>query len=354
MSEMFGHSTLTPRKLSIPEALADDPVFGSPLAPNGSAFVNPWDPMEPPKPTALLKWKGAKNPFAPEKRRPLEPKAASAPVEAFLDNSFQAKALFNGHATFMTELDGVRLLIDPVFGPAAVVPRKRPSPLNVATMPRPHAVLLTHGHYDHFEAKTLKQLADKFGPDLWFIVPKGLGRYLPAQCRKVVELSWWEQVELGPLTITFTPSQHWHRRGLRDYNHALWGGWFISGSQKLYHIGDSGYFGGFKVVRQVLGEPDVALLPLGAWEPRWFMGYQHMSPEDALQTWQDLGAKRFVAMHWGVFDLADEPVDLGPDYFRELLQRQENKEALARFYALRLGETIGFSEDETSLEPFIG
>lgn len=347
MSQMFS-SPLTPTPITPPARWQKSPIFASPA--RASSFENSWAPMEQPNPKDMLRWKAGKNPWREQKRAALPPNLAPDPLGAFEALPQAAKLLWAGHASALIELDGVRCLIDPVFGPAAVVPRKRPSPLAVQMLPHVHAILLTHGHYDHFEAKVLKQLGDRFGQDTWFIVPKRLGRYLPKSCQRVVELGWWEHVKLDQVQITLVPSQHWHRRGLRDYNAALWGGWYLSGSQRIYHMGDSGYFDGFKAVRDTLGSPDLAMLPLGAWEPRWFMGYQHMAPEQTLQTWDDLGARHMVAMHWGVFDLADEPVDLGPTYFRELLQEKERPELSERFFALQLGATVGVDEREAHVE----
>ena len=343
MSDLFS-APLTPRPApGLPQERVG--VFGSPRQ-GPSRYVNPWAPMTPPKPMDMLKWKTSPNPWAHAKRSPTAPRQAPDALPGFKDLALPLKVLWNGHATTLVELDGLRVLIDPVFGPAAVVPRKRPSPLSVQALPRIHAVLLTHGHYDHFEAKTLKQLAERFGPDLWFVVPEGLGRYLPTPGARVVELSWWEQVTLMGVTLTLTPAQHWHRRGARDYNAALWGGWYLSGSQRLYHPGDSGYFEGFEAVRQLLGEPDVTLLPLGAFEPRWFMRYQHMAPQEALQLWKQLRSRHVVAMHWGVFDLSDEPLDHGPELMARMLVEQDERALLAGFHALSLGATLGVSAQD--------
>lgn len=347
MSQIFT-SALEPTPIITPKDWEDSPIFASPAYEQG--FKNPWNPMGKPSPADLLRWRTGKSPWKEQKGGELPPNLVSDPLGGFKASPQAAKLLWAGHASALIELDGVRCLIDPVFGSAAVVRRKRPSPLEVKTLPHVHAILLTHGHYDHFEAKVLKQLGDRFGQDTWFIVPKGLGSYLPRSCQRIVELSWWEYVKIDQVQITLVPSQHWHRRGLRDYNAALWGGWYLSGTQRIYHMGDSGYFGSFKAVRDTLGAPDLAMLPLGAWEPRWFMGYQHMAPEQTLQTWDDLGARHMVAMHWGVFDLADEPVDLGPTYFRELLQEKERPELAERFFALQLGATIGVDEHEAHVE----
>jgi L-ascorbate metabolism protein UlaG (beta-lactamase superfamily) len=156
-----------------------------------------------------------------------------------------------------------------------------------------------------------------------FIVPKGLGAVLPSACRKVVELSWWEHVTIGGLRIHLVPAQHWHRRGVFDTNRGLWGGFVLEGTHRVYHSGDTGYFGGFSAIGRVFGGIDAACLPLGAYEPKWFMATQHMSPDDSLRAYHDLGATHFVGMHWGAFDLSDEPLDAGPRRLAELATEQQ-------------------------------
>jgi L-ascorbate metabolism protein UlaG (beta-lactamase superfamily) len=171
---------------------------------------------------------------------------------------------------------------------------------------------VTHGHYDHQDNATLKALARRFGPELPFVVPLGMGAALPRAVGTVQELDWWHGVRLGALDCTLVPAQHWHRRLLWDTNRVLWGGYVVRGTRSLYHSGDTGYFDGFRTIGRVFPDLDVAVLPLGAYEPRWFMGGQHMPPEASVRAWQDVGARWMLGMHWGTFDLTDEPYQHGP------------------------------------------
>jgi len=214
-----------------------------------------------------------------------------------------ARITWLGHASWLVQLDGASLLIDPVFGPriSYLIPRNVPAPLQPGQLPRIDATLVTHSHYDHYDRPSV--LAAK-AP---VIAGSGLGRGLPLPVR---ELGWWETDWIGPrVRVSFVPSQHWSRRGLFDVNRTLWGGFVIEGSRsRVYHAGDTAYFDGFAQIGARFPKLDAALLPIGAYDPPWFMEKQHMNPEQAVQAFVDLGASRFVAMHWGTFKLTDEPL----------------------------------------------
>jgi N-acyl-phosphatidylethanolamine-hydrolysing phospholipase D len=204
----------------------------------------------------------------------------------------------------------------------------------------PHAfAVLSHNHYDHLDAWTVAHLP----PIPWF-VPLGLGPWLRRRLGgptvptpPIVELDWWQSVRHGRWTLTCLPAQHWSNRLDAGRNSTLWCSWLLdSGSRRIFFAGDSGYFGGFAEIGRRFGPIDVALLPIGAYEPRWFMRLQHMSPAEALGAFQDLGAAHMVAMHWGVFDLTDEPVDLAPRVLaREVAAGTAD---LRRVHALGIGE----------------
>jgi L-ascorbate metabolism protein UlaG (beta-lactamase superfamily) len=128
----------------------------------------------------------------------------------------------------------------------------------------------------------------------------------------VVELNWWQHIDVDGVKVHLVPAQHWHRRGAFDLNKALWGGFVLAGTHNVYHSGDTGYFDGFGLIGEVFGTIEAACLPLGAYEPRWFMQAQHMSPEQSLDALNALRAQHFVGMHWGAYDLSDEPLAAGP------------------------------------------
>ena len=152
---------------------------------------------------------------------------------------------------------------------------------------------------------------------------------------------------MGAVRVTFVPAQHWSRRGLADTNETLWGGFVIEGSAStVYHSGDSAYFAGFRAIRDRFPAIDAALLPIGAYDPGWFMLRQHMDPEQALQAFVDLGARTFVAMHWGTFKLSDEPLDEPPRRLdAERLRRGLPEE---RVRVLAIGETLEVARAEAS------
>ncbi|MCA9658280.1 MAG: MBL fold metallo-hydrolase [Myxococcales bacterium] len=310
---------MEPRRLPIPDALAERCAELFAANRDGRRFHNPWDTPPLPGPRDLLRWQRERTPAA-SRRRSVE--VIAEPLAGLRGLDGDARLLWLGHATFLVELDGVRVLIDPIFGRAGgVVARVSPAALQAAELPAIDAVLVTHGHHDHLDPASLRALARRFGPDLPFIVPTALGRCLPRACRRIVELGWWEALRLGSIDVCLVPAQHWHRR-IIDTNRALWGGFVLRGSRTIYHSGDTGYFDGFGVIGEVFGGVDVACLPLGAYEPRWFMRSQHMAPEESLDAWHDLGAAHFVGMHWGAFDLSDEAVDAGPRLLHEEVARR--------------------------------
>jgi L-ascorbate metabolism protein UlaG (beta-lactamase superfamily) len=220
-----------------------------------------------------------------------------------------ARITWIGHASWLIQLDGVSLLIDPIFsesiGPG--VKRFVPPALAPAQLPAIDAQLVTHNHRDHLDLPSLRAVGSPVVAGL------GLTSFFAAQGLPCQELDWWSETRVGPVTIRFVPSQHWSRRGLNDANATLWGGFVIEGSNaRLYHSGDTAYFDGFAEIGRRAGPIDAALLPIGAYDPAWFMSKQHMNPEEAARAFTDLGARQFVAMHWGTFKLTDEPLDEPP------------------------------------------
>jgi L-ascorbate metabolism protein UlaG (beta-lactamase superfamily) len=220
-----------------------------------------------------------------------------------------ARLTWVGHASWLVQLDGISLLIDPIFsdsiGPG--VRRHVPPAIGSANLPDIAAQLVTHNHRDHLDLPSLKAVARPI------IAGLGLVEFFAPHALACTELDWWAATRVGDVTVRFVPSQHWSRRGLNDANQTLWGGFVIEGSSaRIYHSGDTAYFDGFTEIGQRMGRIDAALLPIGAYEPAWFMSKQHMNPEEATRAFADLGAREFVAMHWGTFQLTDEPMDEPP------------------------------------------
>lgn len=275
----------------------------------GKQFHNPWSDAPLVGLRDVLKWRVTRE-RGPRRLGPLE--VVANPLAAFNHLAGTTRLLWIGHASFLFELDGIRVVIDPLFGRAGgLIPRVTRAAVGADELPQIDAVLVTHGHHDHLDPASLRALARRFGPDLIFIVPTNLGRCLPGNCRTIIELEWWQSVRLKAVDICLVPAQHWHQRVI-DTNRALWGGFVLRGSHTIYHSGDTGYFQGFQAIGDVFDGIDLACLPLGAYEPRWFMQTQHMGPEHSLDAFTHLRAKHFVGMHWGAFDLSDEAVDAGP------------------------------------------
>ena len=237
-----------------------------------------------------------------------------------------------GHASFLVQLDGASLLIDPVFSDriGGLIGRNVPAPLSAGDLPPIDATLVTHNHYDHLDMPSVRAAGARAFAGL------GMSRLLPCG-----ELDWWQAAPVTDrVRAVFVPSQHWSRRGVSDTNRALWGGFVVEGpSGRVYHTGDTAYFDGFAEIGRRFPELDAALLPIGAYDPPWFMEKQHMNPEQAVQAFLDLGARRMVAMHWGTFKLTDEPLDEPPRRLRAEWRRRGLPEQALRVPAI--GETIG-------------
>jgi L-ascorbate metabolism protein UlaG (beta-lactamase superfamily) len=221
---------------------------------------------------------------------------------------------FINHATFLIRLPGAVVLTDPIFslrcsplswaGPMRV----RPPGIALADLPRPDVVLLSHSHYDHMDLPSLRELQQRHAPR--FVTMLGNSRTLGGLGIAATELDWWEELTVGALRITATPARHFAARTPFDRNRTLWGGFMLSNAEgQVLFAGDSGTGPHWQEIRKRLDAPDVALLPIGAYEPRWFMAAVHMNPAEAVQAHLSLGARRSVGIHFGTFQLTDEAID---------------------------------------------
>ena len=251
---------------------------------------------------------------------------------------------FVGHSTFLLQAAAANLLIDPVFSRRAspfsfAGPRRARAPgVRFDDLPPIPLVLLSHNHYDHCDLGTLELLERRFHPRV--VTPLGNGPLLQsAGLRQVEELDWWETTNAAPLPVTLTPAQHFSARGPFDRNRALWGGFLIeAGGWRILHAGDSGYGPHFREIGARLGPIDLALLPIGAYEPRWFMKDIHMNPAEAVQAHLDLAARQSIAMHFGTFQLTPEGID---DPVRELAKALRERGVPAeRFRVVEVGESV--------------
>jgi L-ascorbate metabolism protein UlaG (beta-lactamase superfamily) len=253
---------------------------------------------------------------------------------------------FVGHATFLIQTAAANVLIDPVYSRRAsplsfAGPRRARAPgVRFDDLPPISLVLLSHNHYDHCDLGTLHLLEQRFHPPV--VTPLGNGPLLrSAGLRRVEEIDWWETSSAAPHPITLTPAQHFSARGPLDRNRALWGGFLIeAGGRRILHAGDSGYGPHFREIAARLGPIDLALLPIGAYEPRWFMKDIHMNPAEAVQAHLDLAARQSIAMHFGTFQLTPEGID---EPVRELAKAlREHGVPAERFRTREVGESVCF------------
>jgi L-ascorbate metabolism protein UlaG (beta-lactamase superfamily) len=276
---------------------------------DGKIFYNPqgddlksfWD---------LLKWKWQAN--VNQFPDHVENKKYSLPQ---LSSENKVICTFVNHATFLIQYKNLTILTDPVYAQRAspvqfAGPKRVRKPgLSFEELPNIDVVAVSHNHYDHLDIDTLKALNDKFHP--LFLVPLGDEKKLTENnITHFKALDWWEELRIKDVLITFAPAQHWSARHLWDKNKSLWGSYmFDDGRFKIYHAGDTGMGPHFEQIKKKLGTVDLALLPIGAYKPRWFMKHYHMDPSDAVLAHQILGAKKSLAMHFGTFQLTDEGID---------------------------------------------
>jgi L-ascorbate metabolism protein UlaG (beta-lactamase superfamily) len=264
-----------------------------------------------------------------------------------LDAKLGADAIaitFVNHATFLIQVGGIAILTDPMWSERAS-PFRRIGPKRVRApgvgfdaLPRIDIVLLSHNHYDHLDVATLVRLRARFDPTV--LAAAGDGRLIaPLGFARTHELDWWERVRLNDgLAITFVPAQHFSARGLFDRQMSLWGGYVIeSRGRHIYFGGDTGYSSHFADIRNRLGSPDIAILGIGAYEPRWFMKTVHMNPAEAVRAHRDLGSRHSIGMHFGTFQLTTEAIDQPRIDLKVALA--ESNIAESEFVTLQEGET---------------
>lgn len=221
-----------------------------------------------------------------------------------------------GHATFLLQIGGLNVVTDPMWSERAspvqfAGPRRHTAPgVAFDALPPIDVVLQSHNHYDHLDERTVHRLVARDREAEW-LAPLGVAPALRKWgVTQVRELDWWDTTRQGSLQLTCTPAQHFSGRGFRDRNRSLWCGWALrAGARAVWFAGDTGYHPEFAAIGTRNGPFDVALMPVGAYEPRWFMRPVHMNPEDAVRAFVDLrAAPAMVPMHWGTFKLTDEPM----------------------------------------------
>ena len=248
-----------------------------------------------------------------------------------------------GHASFALRLGGALLATDPVFADR-MGPRRRLTPPGVIPerFPPLDLVTVSHSHYDHMDLPSLRALASRGRPV--FVVPRDNAEVLRgAGIERVVELGWWESTQVGGLRVTCVPAQHWSMRVPWDRNARLWGGFVYEGAEgTAYHAGDTAMSEQvFRAIGERFPRIDWAMMPIGAYDPTWFMAPQHMGPEEAARAWELLGARTLVAMHWGTFKLTDEPISEPPVRARRWFE--EHGYPPERLLILDVGQTVSLA-----------
>jgi N-acyl-phosphatidylethanolamine-hydrolysing phospholipase D len=249
-----------------------------------------------------------------------------------------------GHSTFLVQMAGVRFLTDPTWSktasPLPVGPRRFVEPgMDLDELGRIDFVVISHNHYDHLDIGTLKTLADR---GTTFFTPLANAKTLERHgIGPVIEMDWWQKHELAGAEVHCMPARHWSRRGIMDMDRALWSGWFVkAGDRKFFFAGDTGMFPGFAEIGAKLGPIDLAAIPIGAYEPREMMEPAHLNPEEAIEAVVALRAERSMAMHFGTFDLTDEPIDEPPKRYQAAsLEARRGPEV---DWVLSIGETRRF------------
>ena len=282
------------------------------------AWFNPWRPSNK-RWTDLFRWAISRSAYTGERRDPPDVGRVDNDGRSFATPENSAAVTWVGHSTFAIHDAEDVFLTDPHFGKRALIPQRyHPPGVPLTSIPGNTFAVVSHNHYDHLDAYTVENLPQTV---TWF-VPMGLGEWIAKKGRKAVELDWWQTATHGRWQVTCVPVQHWSQRLNQAQNSTLWCGWVIRNSERTYFFaGDTGYFHGFAEIGRKFGPIDVAMLPIGAYEPRWIMHYSHLNPTEAYRAFQDLKARWMLPCHWGTFRLTDEPLDEPPRELRRVIEK---------------------------------
>ena len=311
---------------------------GNPINPQGR-FLNE-DPEPLPGFGDLLKWQRETNPQKAEK------KADTFHLKVIKDSNFlnsnEDCVVWLGHATFFIRLNGVRILTDPVLeSPSALMKRYSALPVAVSELKNMDYIIVSHDHRDHCDEKSLKILASQ-NPNATYLIGLGMEKLLNdfTNSNKIQSAGWYQayQTDSSKVEIIYLPARHWARRYINDTNKRLWGAYLIRANGKSIYFGsDSGYGTHYQDFAEYFGGVDISLLGVGAYKPEWFMAPSHAGPNDAVKAAHDMKAKRMIPMHYGTFDLSDEPLG---DCYRSLQKLQRNPENRGLIELAAVGEVI--------------
>jgi L-ascorbate metabolism protein UlaG (beta-lactamase superfamily) len=313
---------------------------------DGSRFMNPWTRMDKGF-LDVLKWKWTSD----AKDWPRWKELENAGWTHRDPERGEFSITFINHATHLIQFPGLNVITDPIYSQRAspvswAGPKRIHDPgVPFESLPRIDVVLISHNHYDHMDEETVERLADAFNP--LFISPLGNGQWLEKMgARRIIELDWDERTPIPGIDalVTVVPAQHWSQRGLSK-NIGLWGGFVVEAAgHRVYFAGDTGYAPFFGDIAKKFPAIDVAILPIGAYEPRWFMQTQHLNPEEAVRAHLDLGARQSMATHFGTFQMADEGLEDPAIELKAALEKHSVDPA--RFVVPRPGERFQYGKRE--------
>ena len=326
-----------------PSQRESDTSNSTPAHHSENGFINPYLPKDyKPNLTRFLRARlfgKDKWPSAPKQYRrfwqPAEKNKLHSPSE-------KPQVTLLGHSTALLQYQGINILTDPIFSqrasPLSFAGPKRytPAAIKLEQLPKIDAVVISHNHYDHLDIRTVKAL----GNDPLWLVPLGLKQWFAkVGIDNVIELDWWDSHPIMGMSIQALPSQHWSRRTIFDTNKSLWASWALKWSDfTVWFGGDTGYNNvQFKEIGTALKQVDLALIPIGAYEPRWFMRNQHVNPEDAVNIFKDINAINAFGIHWNTFVLTAEPIDEPPQRLKQAMRAQQLDSE--RFQAIPIGTT---------------
>jgi len=287
-------------------------------------------------------WKWRKESTKPD---PVSFPLAQNNPEFLKDNKTQKTLTWIGHASFLLQLNGINILTDPhltkrasplsIAGPA----RTTPPGLNIENLPVIDIIVISHNHYDHLDRETIQQIIRKQKHNQPRIfVPLKLKKLLKSfGAKNVMELGWWDNTKFKNITLHSVPVQHWSNRSFNT-NKTLWCGWVIETSNfKTFFCGDTGYSNDFLTIQEKFDYMDLSLIPIGAYAPRWFMKDHHCNVEEAIQIHKDIQSKQSIAMHWGTFQLTDEPMEEPVELLKSLINQKNLSKK--EFISMQHGET---------------
>ncbi|MCZ6747756.1 MAG: MBL fold metallo-hydrolase [SAR324 cluster bacterium] len=302
-----------------------------------------------PEKGSLLKWKWDQfwDDLPEEVEGGYHPEVLEPDLDALIAKRLNPSITWIGHATLLVQMGGLNVLTDPHLTERAspftwAGPRRRVRPaLTLEQLPHIDLVVISHNHYDHLDEGTVVGLRDQPGGPPQFFVPLGLKPWFAElDVDTVSEMDWWSSTDHRGLRVNFVPVQHWSGRSLfrSDVNETLWGGWILeSPGFRFFFAGDTGYSRDFADIAGRFGPIDLAAIPIGAYEPRWFMKVMHVNPEEAIRIHQDVAARYSVGLHWGTFQLTDETIDEPPKQLA--LAREAAGVPPEEFFVLKHGET---------------